>query len=46
MHRLGIKSIVVKKFQYSKNQGKVTDDKANILKRDFENDTVFKNIFM
>jgi transposase len=44
MKRLNIKSIVVKKYQYSKNQGKVPDDKENILNRDFEADTVFKKL--
>lgn len=44
MHKLGIKSIVIKKYQYSKNQGKVPDDKENILNRDFETDTVFKKL--
>ncbi|MFW5652381.1 MAG: IS3 family transposase [Acetivibrio ethanolgignens] len=44
MGRLDIKSIVIKKYQYSKNQGKVPDDKENILNRDFEADTVFKKL--
>ena len=44
MRKLGIKSIVVKKYQYTKNQGKVPDDKANILKRNFEAETVFKKL--
>lgn len=44
MHKLGIKSIVIKKYQYSKNQGKIPDDKENILNRDFEADTVFKKL--
>ena len=44
MRRLGIKSIVIKKYQYTKNQGKVPDDKENILNRDFEADTVFKKL--
>ena len=44
MRKLGIKSIVVKKYQYTKNQGKVPDDKENILKRNFEAETVFKKI--
>ena len=37
-------SIVIKKYQYTKNQGKVPDDKENILNRDFEADTVFKKL--
>jgi transposase len=44
MKRLNIKSIVVKKYQYSKNQGRVPDDKENILNRDFEADTVYKKL--
>lgn len=44
MKELNIKSIVVKKYQYSKNQGKVPDDKENILNRDFEADTVYKKL--
>ena len=44
MHCLEIKSIVVKKYQYQKNQGSVPDDKENILNRDFDADTVFKKL--
>lgn len=44
MRRLGIKSIVVKKYQYTKNQGSVPDNKENILNRDFEADTVFQKL--
>lgn len=44
MRKLGIKSIVVKKYQYTKNQGKVPDDKENILKRNFKADNVFKKL--
>lgn len=44
MRRLSIKSIVIKKYQYSKNYGNVPDDKENILNRDFEADTVFKKL--
>lgn len=44
MQKLGIRSIVVKKYQYSKNHGKVPDDKENILKRNFEAKTVFKKL--
>ena len=42
--RLEIKSIVVKKYHYHKNQGNVPEDKKNILNRDFEADTVFKKL--
>ena len=38
------KSIVVKKYQYQKNQGSIPDDKENILNRDFKADTVFKKL--
>ena len=44
MKKLEIKSIVVKKYQYQKNQGTVPDDKENILNRDFEAETVFKKL--
>lgn len=44
MKRLEIKSIVIKKYQYQKNQGSVPDDKENILNRDFEAETVFKKL--
>ena len=44
MRCLEIKSIVVKKYQYQKNQGSVPDDKENILNRDFDADTVFKKL--
>ena len=44
MKRLGIKSIVVKKYQYQKNQGSVPDNKENILNRNFEAETVFKKL--
>ena len=44
MKKLEIKSIVVKKYQYQKNQGTVLDDKENILNRDFSADTVFKKL--
>ena len=44
MKKLEIKSIVVKKYQYQKNQGAVPDDKENILNRDFSDDTVFKKL--
>lgn len=44
MKKLEIKSIVVKKYQYQKNQGSVPDDKENILNRDFSADTAFKKL--
>lgn len=44
MKKLKIKSIVVKKYQYQKNQGTVPNDKENILNRDFSADTVFKKL--
>lgn len=44
MKRLEIKSIVIKKYQYQKNQGTVPDDKENILNRDFKAETVFKKL--
>lgn len=44
IRHLGIKSIVIKKYQYSKKQGKVPDDKENILNCDFEAHTVFKKL--
>lgn len=44
MKTLDIKSIVVKKYQYPKNQGSIPDDKENILNRDFKADTVFKKL--
>lgn len=44
MKKLKIKSIVVKKYQYQKNQGTVPNDKENILNRDFTADTVFKKL--
>lgn len=44
MKKLEIKSIVVKKYQYQKNQGTVPNDNENILNRDFSADTVFKSL--
>ncbi len=44
MQCLGIKSIVVRKYQYQKNQGKVPDDKKNIFNQDFKSDTIFKKL--
>ena len=44
MKKLDIKSIVIKKYQYQKNQGTIPDNKENILNRDFNADTVFKKL--
>jgi len=33
MAKLGLRSVVVRKYKYQNNQGKVPDDKENILKR-------------
>ena len=44
MRRLGIKSIVVKKYHYQKNQGTIPDDKENIIDCNFKADTVFKKL--
>ena len=40
MTHLGIRSVVVKKYNHKANQGKVPDDKKNILKRDFSAATI------
>ncbi len=40
MANLGIRSIVVRKYTYQKNQGKVPDDKENILNRNFNASTI------
>ena len=40
MKRLGIRSIVVRKYKYNANHGSVPDDKENILKRDFTTTTI------
>lgn len=42
MQRQGLRSIVVKKYNYKANHGKVPDDKKNILNRDFKADTINK----
>lgn len=44
MKKLETKIIVVKKYQFQKNQGTVPNDKENILNRDFSADTVFKKL--
>lgn len=40
MKRLGIRSVVVRKYKHKANQGKVPDDKENILNRDFTTTTI------
>lgn len=40
MKRLGIRSIVVRRYKYNANHGSVPDDKENILKRDFTTTTI------
>lgn len=40
MKRLGIHSIVIRKYKYNANHGSVPDDKENILKRDFTTKTI------
>lgn len=40
MKRLGIRSVVVRKYNYKTNQGKVPEGKENILKRDFTTTTI------
>lgn len=44
MTKLGLRSIVIRKYQYKKNYGKIPDDKENILNRNFKADTVFKKL--
>ena len=36
----GLRSVVVKKYNHHANHGTVPDDKENILKRDFETETI------
>ncbi len=40
MKRLGICSVVVRKYKYNANQGKMPDNKENILNRDFRTTTI------
>ena len=40
MAKLGLRSVVVRKYKYQNNQGKVPDDKENILNRDFTATTI------
>lgn len=40
MKRQGLGSVVVKKYNHKANQGKVPDDKENVLNRDFKAETI------
>ena len=40
MAEQGLRSVVVKKYNHHANHGTVPDDKENILKRDFETETI------
>ena len=40
MEQQGLRSVVVKKYNYHANHGAIPDDKANILKRDFTARTI------
>ena len=40
MAKQGLRSVVVKKYNHHANHGTVPDDKENILKRDFETETI------
>lgn len=40
MRRLGIQSVVVRRYHYKTNQGEISDNKENILKRDFTTTTI------
>lgn len=40
MKRLGLRSVVVKKYNHKANQGKVLDDKENVLNRNFKAETI------
>ena len=40
MQRLGLRSVVVKKYNYNANQGTVPDNKENILNRDFKTEKI------
>lgn len=40
MANQGLRSVVVKKYNHQANQGRVPDDKENMLRRDFRADTV------
>lgn len=43
MTKLGLRSIVIRKYQYKRNYGKIPDDKENILNRNFKA-AVFKKL--
>ena len=40
MQRQDLHSVVVKKYNHKANQGKVPDDKENVLNREFQADTI------
>ena len=40
MAKQGLRSVVVKKYNHHASHGTVPDDKENILKRDFETETI------
>lgn len=40
MQRQGLRSVVVKRYNHKANQGKVPDDKENVLNRDFKAETI------
>ena len=40
MAEQGLRSVVVKKYSHHANYGSIPDDKVNILKRDFETETI------
>lgn len=40
MQRQGLRSVVVKKYNHKANQGKVPDDKENVLNRNFKAETI------
>lgn len=42
MAKQGLRSVVVKKYNHHANHGVVPDDKANILGRDFEAETIYQ----
>ena len=40
MAEQGLRSVVVRKYNHRANHGSVPDNKVNILKRDFETETI------
>jgi len=40
MAKLGLRSVVVRKYKYQSNQGKIPEDKENILNQDFNATTI------